>query len=58
MRRARLSANSLREEGKGEAKGAPSSASQLPFPKAAGSNHQQSKNHHKGMGTDMHATGT
>lgn len=58
MHRARLSANNLREEGKGEAKGAHSSTSQLPFPKEAGSAHQQqSKHHQRGMEMGMHATG-
>lgn len=56
MHRARLLANILREEGKGEAKGAHSSTSQIPFP---GSTHQQQSKHHKNsMEMYMDTTGT
>lgn len=56
MHRTRLLANNLREEGKGEAKGAHSSTLQIPFP---GSTHQQqSKHHRKSMEMDMHMIGT
>lgn len=52
---ARLLANNLREDGEGEAKGAHSSTSQIPFP---GSTHQQhSKHHKKCMEMDTHTIG-